>query len=297
VATDHPTAAPGFGKRSAPAQHPSGAADFAHLPEREAYLAAFIDRLPDGAAIDTKTLAREQPRYGQQAVRSALRALTRAGHLVRVRETVGEGLTRWVFRTFFSRTPRPVAWWERFLADRRIGSTGSTGSTGDEPAPAPPPRSEAYRALASLGSADARLTLSARDCAELEPLAAEWLARGVTPEQFRTVLTAGLPTQVHSPGALARRRLLDRLPPEPPPPQPPLLRMPKHRAECATCRAPLASTAPPSSHCPGCPPSPLSAPAGSRPTVIARARAAAREARERSRAGVRGGAIPGWTSR
>ncbi|MFE0460867.1 hypothetical protein ACFW1A_16615 [Kitasatospora sp. NPDC058965] len=280
MADTHPTAAPGFGKRSASAQHPSGPTDFAHLPEREAYLAAFIDRLPDGAAIDTKTLAREQPRYGQQAVRSALRALTRAGHLLRVRETVGEGLTRWVFRTFFSRTPRPVAWWERFLADRR------TGSTREDPSPVPSARSEAYRALASLGSVDARLTLSARECAELEPLAADWFARGITAQQFRTVLAAGLPTAVHSPGAFTRRRLLDRLPPEP--------QRGKRRSECASCRAPLPAGAPPSRHCPGCPPFPPAS-TGARPTVIARARAVAREARERSRGTGRAGPVPGRT--
>ncbi|WP_327067652.1 hypothetical protein [Kitasatospora sp. NBC_01302] len=218
MATCHPTAAPGYGKRSAPSQSPSTQHDFSHLPEREAYLAAYIDRLPDGAAIDTKTLAREQPRYGQQAVRSALRKLADLGHLLRIREKAGEGLTRWVSRTYFSRTARPRSWWQRFLADRRT----TTGGGSADPAPAPPARSIAYRALASLGAADKRMMLSANECAALESLATEWFARDVTPEQFRFALTNGLPASVQCPGAFARKRLLDRLPPlpEPPPPRP-----------------------------------------------------------------------------
>ncbi|WP_327066246.1 hypothetical protein [Kitasatospora sp. NBC_01302] len=211
VAVCHPTAAPGYGKRSAPSQSPRTQQDFSHLPEREAYLAAYIDRLPDGAAIDTKTLAREQPRYGQQAVRSALRKLADLGHLLRIRERVGEGLTRWVSRTYFSRTARPVVWWQRFLADRRTTAGGGSA----DPAPTPPARSIAYRALASLGAADKRMMLSARECEELEPLAAGWFARNVTVEQFRYAMTNGLPAAVQCAGAFTRRRLVDRIPPEP----------------------------------------------------------------------------------
>jgi hypothetical protein len=201
-------------------------------------------------------------------VSSALRALTRAGHLLRVRETVGEGLTRWVFRTFFSRTARPVAWWERFLADRR------TGTTREDPAPAPPPRSEAYRALASLGGTDHRMTLSARECAELEPLAAEWLARDVTPAQFRVAMTGGLPATVECPGAFARRRLVDRIPPEP--------ARAEHRTECATCRAPGRFAALPGGRCRHCAAATEHPPASrsrTRSAVIAEVRATAREAK------------------
>ncbi|WP_063774815.1 hypothetical protein [Kitasatospora azatica] len=275
MATAYPTAAPGFGKRSAPSQHPAGPTDFAHLPEREAYLAAYIDRLPDGAAIDTKTLAREQPRYGQQAVRSALRVLTRAGHLLRVRETVGEGLTRWVFRTFFSRTARPVSWWERFLADRR------GGATREDPTPAPPPRSEAYRALASLGATDRRMTLSAKECAELEALAAEWLARDITVQQFRHAMTSGLPAAIHCPGAFTRRRLVDRIPPHPnrdPRPQ--------DRTECANCRAPGSAETQPGGLCPRCVGTEAAtAPTAPRGGLIAQARAVVRQARARGVSG------------
>ncbi|MCZ4120647.1 hypothetical protein [Streptomyces sp. H39-S7] len=47
-----PMATPGFGKRSAPGQRPHSGSDFTHLPYREASIAAYIDQLPDGAAID-----------------------------------------------------------------------------------------------------------------------------------------------------------------------------------------------------------------------------------------------------
>ncbi len=196
-------AAPGYGKRSVPDQGPRRPEAFAHLPAREAYVAAYLDRLPEGAAMDVKTLAKELP-YGQQALRTALNALSAAGHLRRVREPVSEDRTQWVFRTYFSRTARGDAWWNRFL-------------NGDDTTPAveqPPATSPAYDALAALGRADARLSLSAADCAALEPLAAEWLARGASRAELIRQLTAGLPPDVHSPAALTRTRLKVKMPPE-----------------------------------------------------------------------------------
>ncbi|MGF1428659.1 hypothetical protein [Kitasatospora sp. LaBMicrA B282] len=234
MANSHPTAAPGYGKRSAPSQLPTSRDTFAHLPEREAYLATLLDALPDGSAIDAKSIAAAQPRYGQQAVRSAFRMLARLGHLLRVRETVGEGITRWVSRTYFSRTARNATWWERFLRDRRTGGSA-------DPVPAPPARSFSYRALASLAAADKRMMLSAAECEELEALAAEWFARGVTEEQFRFALTNGLPATVQCPGAFARRRLLDRLPPLPPLPTVPGPAL-RTAAACRTCQGPCATT-------------------------------------------------------
>ncbi|MFH8476865.1 MarR family transcriptional regulator [Streptomyces sp. NPDC018000] len=109
-------AKPGYGKRSAPDQRPPHADDFALLPERERYVAGFVDHLPDGAAMNVKTLAKQLPLYGQQAVGSALTALSVAGHLRRVRCLVGEGeQVRWVFRTFWSRTARDNEWWNAYL--------------------------------------------------------------------------------------------------------------------------------------------------------------------------------------
>ncbi|MCP3817915.1 hypothetical protein NLX86_07140 [Streptomyces sp. A3M-1-3] len=204
----HPMANPGFGKRSAPDELPRGKDDFVHLPKREASLAAFIDRLPDGAAIDHKTLAKHIPDVGQAACRTALKALTDAGHLRRIREqVVRDDGSRWVTRTYFSRTARDEEWWQAF----RRGERAQAPATGAEPAPA---RSTAYRTLAALGRTEPRMTLSAADCARLEPLAEAWLERDADAPQLIGALTAGLPAQVHSAAGIARRRLEDKMPPK-----------------------------------------------------------------------------------
>ncbi|WP_349636809.1 hypothetical protein [Streptomyces sp. 549] len=102
----HPMANPGYGKRSAPGQDPAHPQDFAHLPAREAAVASYLDRLPEGADLSVKTLAKVLP-YGQCALRTALRRLSEAGHLRRVKEHVRTGQSaRWVTRTYFTRTPR-----------------------------------------------------------------------------------------------------------------------------------------------------------------------------------------------
>ncbi|MER7650352.1 hypothetical protein [Streptomyces rimosus] len=406
-------AAPGYGKRSAPDQNRRHRDDFTGLPEREAFIAAFIDRLPDGAAMDVKTLAATQPRYGQQAVRSALTHLSTAGHLRRVQETVGNGGTQWVYRTYFTRTARNDTWWHHFLTgntppqhppDERPPTPAPTPAVPDpdcappdpdapapavpdpasrapappepalpdptaldpaavapaspdaappdpvaldpavvapaspdaappdpvaldpaalapalpdpaspapaapdpalpvpatpEPAPpdpvipapapaapdpaslapeipepplrtatpvrteattnphpAPPPHSPAYAALAALGTADPRMILSAAECTALEALAAQWLARGVSATHLITVLTAGLPPEVHSPGAIARTRLTTKLPPAPLP-NPTPGQAPEHAPtrimECTECGVPGRPEALPGGLCRNC---------------------------------------------
>ncbi|MGW3436706.1 hypothetical protein ACWDB3_05895 [Streptomyces bacillaris] len=80
-------------------------------------MAGFVDHLPEGASMSVKQLAKQLPLYGQQAISTALTALSVAGHLRRVRCPVGAGEeTRWVFRTFWSRTARDNEWWNTFLA-------------------------------------------------------------------------------------------------------------------------------------------------------------------------------------
>ncbi|MBT1098924.1 MarR family transcriptional regulator [Streptomyces sp. Tu10] len=266
----YPMAKPGYGKRSAPHQQARTRHDFALLPTRERYVAGFVDHLPDGAAMSVKTLAKQLPLYGQQAVSTALTALSVAGHLRRVRcAVVGAGdETRWVFRTFWSRTARDNEWWNTYLATEKATLAAapvpeaSTLDTAPPPPwapaeellpPAPerprteqtpeptavphqrtparvpeaepvppardaapavrPGRSPAYLALARLGRDDHRLTLSADDCATLEPQAAQWLARGVSVDYLTHALTAGLPAQVDSPLGFVRRRLTDKIPP------------------------------------------------------------------------------------
>ncbi|MFC8197465.1 hypothetical protein ACFUTV_18940 [Streptomyces sp. NPDC057298] len=217
---------PGYGKRGAPDQHPRAAHDFAHLPPREAAVAAYIDRLSDGADISVKMLAKTLP-YGQCALRTALNNLQRAGHLRRGREHLADsGSSRWITRTWFSRTARDDDWWAAFTRgdvpkeapeppDRQLspGPSHPTRPTG----PTGPTRSRAYILLAALGRTAPALSLSAGACAELAPLVTEWFARGASDEHVLRALTAGLPTPVHSPAALVRNRLTAKLPPEPEP--------------------------------------------------------------------------------
>ena len=59
------------------------------------------------------------------------------------------------------------------------------------------------------------MTLSAAECAALESLAAQWLARGATTDHLTRSLTEGLPNPMHSPAAIARTRLEKKMPPEP----------------------------------------------------------------------------------
>ncbi|MFF8280155.1 hypothetical protein ACF05T_29400 [Streptomyces lateritius] len=212
----HPLANPGYGKRSTPYQRPATGSDFAHLPPREAAIAAYIDRLAEGSDISAKTLAKHLP-YGQCAVRTALNRIQRAGHLRRGVECV-DG--RWITRTWWSRTARDDAWWSAF-------------QRGDVPREKPS-RSRAYILLAALGRTDAAMSLSHAECRALAPLVDEWFARDADENDVTRALTTGLPTSVHHPAALARNRLTTKLPPEPLRRERPPLRF----LECSKCGAP-----------------------------------------------------------
>ncbi|MFB7047911.1 MarR family transcriptional regulator [Streptomyces microflavus] len=132
-------AKPGYGKRSAPNQLPRTRADFALLPVRERYVAGFVDHLPEGAAMSVKQLAKQLPLYGQQAISSSLTALSVAGHLRRVRCAVGTGdETRWVFRTFWSRTAHDNEWWQAYLTAERAARTVTPAPEAPDTAPPPP---------------------------------------------------------------------------------------------------------------------------------------------------------------
>ncbi|MFJ7625465.1 MarR family transcriptional regulator [Streptomyces sp. NPDC097595] len=239
----HRAAKSGYGKQAAPGQGPSHPADFASLPERERYVAAYLDRLPEGAAMDIKSLAKDLPLYGQMAIGTALRALAVAGHLRRVRRRVdGDGTCRWVTYTYWSRTAHDNEWWTTALSGgAATPASAPVAVPPQRPAPEPPapPQSgapsAAYLALAGLGRRDPRLTLSAADCAALEPLAAAWFARGAGAEHLASALTAGLPEDVTHPLGLVRRRLADKMPPHvPDAPRP----APDLRVECVECGRP-----------------------------------------------------------
>ncbi|PVC82514.1 MarR family transcriptional regulator [Streptomyces sp. CS131] len=141
VPAAYPMAKPGYGKRSTPGQQPRTRDDFTLLPTRERYVAGFVDHLPDGAAMSIKQLAKQLPLYGQQAISTALNALSVAGHLRRVRCAVGAGdETRWAFRTFWSRTARDNEWWNTYLATETAARTAAPAeppAASVRPAPAP----------------------------------------------------------------------------------------------------------------------------------------------------------------
>ncbi|MFE6934251.1 MarR family transcriptional regulator [Streptomyces sp. NPDC057699] len=281
-------ARPGYGKRTATGQRAPRPDDFALMPERERYIAGYVDRLPDGAAMDIKSLAKSLPLYGQMAVSSALKALGVAGHLRRVRCLAGEGdQVRWVSRTYWSRTARDNEWWDTFLTTQGSRPTPEAApappkADAEAPAPTPPASaphvvpeqrtqatpptasSPAYLALAQLGRRDTRLALSAADCRTLEPLAAEWFARGVDADYLTQALTAGLPAQVGSPVGLVRRRLTDKLPPlAASSPTHATTVTPKRRllAECTECGRPGTPEALPDGLCRPCRTTPPETPA------------------------------------
>ncbi|MGW1103454.1 hypothetical protein [Streptomyces sp. NPDC002540] len=247
---------PGYGKRSAPAQLPRTERDFAHLPPREASIAAYIDRLPEGADISVKTLAKVLP-YGQCALRTALNRLQDAGHLRRGSECVAhDEVLLWVTRTFFSRTARDDDWWAAF-------------SRGDAPPEQRrqqhPTRSRAFVLLAALGRTTPALTLSAADCAALEPQVTVWFERGATEAELLHALTDGLPAPVHHAAALVRRRLTDKMPPERAAPT-------HHRTvlrtlECGECRAPGSAEALIGGRCGPCRGTPVDTPTGPAGTI------------------------------
>ncbi|MFD4692231.1 MarR family transcriptional regulator [Streptomyces sp. NPDC058463] len=296
-------ARPGYGKRTAAAQRTPRPDDFALMPECERYIAGYVDRLPDGAAMDIKSLAKSLPLYGQMAVSSALKALGVAGHLRRVRCQTGDGdQVRWVSRTYWSRTARDNEWWHAFLttedseptpvavpvpapappsaeAAPHAPATPSPRPLAPQPAAEPEPTpqptaaaparvpqqrppaaapavpSPAYLALAQLGRTEPRLALSAADCQALEPLAAEWFARGVDATYLTRALTAGIPAQVDSPIGFVRRRLTDKLPPHVVgSPAPAAAATPGRRllAECTECGRPGAPEALPDGLCRPC---------------------------------------------
>ncbi|NEA12408.1 hypothetical protein G3I27_30370, partial [Streptomyces sp. SID10692] len=142
----YPMAKAGYGKRNAPDQRPPARDDFALLPARERYVAGFIDRLPQGAAMSVKQLAKHLPLYGQQAIGTSLNSLSVAGHLRRVRSrlTTGTGRgksgeVRWISRTFWSRTARDNEWWNAYLATEHCGQTLTPADVAAPPPPWAPP--------------------------------------------------------------------------------------------------------------------------------------------------------------
>ncbi|MEV6835253.1 hypothetical protein AB0N17_12160 [Streptomyces sp. NPDC051133] len=166
------------------------------------------------------------PGYGKRSVPDQHRRTKHDFTHLPPREATTDGGSRWITRSWWSRTARDDAWWAAF----------TRGAVPDDPHPPErpgPSRSRAHILLAALGRTAPVLSLSAADCAALAPLLTEWFARGATDEAVLRALTEGLPTPVHHPAALVRRRLVDKLPPEP------VVRpAPRRVLECAECGRP-----------------------------------------------------------
>lgn len=257
--------------------------EFGHLRPREASIAYYVDRLDEGADLSVKTLAKELP-YGQCALRTALRLLSEAGHLRRMREHMicVSGGRRWVTRTYFSRTPRSDAWWASFRAGERL--TASSGPAGSAPPPAGEPESttapapsetsdgtpsgtsgtllrRAYEVLARLGLHEFRMSLSEAACQELAPLAARWLERGADEARLTHELVSSLPLPIYHNARFARQRLIAKLPP-PLPVEPTgttptagdgrTVRPPLRLLECTVCQTPGRPDALPGGICRDC---------------------------------------------
>ncbi|MFF1507095.1 helix-turn-helix domain-containing protein [Streptomyces sp. NPDC058326] len=182
-------------------------------------LAAHIQSLPSGAAIDIRSLAARFPE-GTTRIAGALRELEAHGYLRRTRERTKDGLivTRTVScnqpgRTAAKDEPKPKRPAQREKKPKRRALPAVP-----QPAyPAPALLATALGVLSGLRRTDPRLLISATDAEHLVPGVAAWLERDLTPEAVHNALTTGLPAEpLHRPAALLAHRLAAQLPPLPP---------------------------------------------------------------------------------
>ncbi|MEU1663308.1 helix-turn-helix domain-containing protein [Streptomyces sparsogenes] len=210
-------------------------------------LGAHIQSLPDGAAVDIRTLSGKFAE-GRDRIASALRELEEHGYIRRIRERTPEG--RIVTRTLSYNVPRavsdghgaepvpePVAEQPAPPAPEPVvrppaatppPPPSSNANPTPPPArphrPAPPPLPEptapaperhrlAAALLAELRRDDARLLLAERDVRRLAPGVAAWLEHGAAPDAVRRTLATALPPDLRHPAALLAHRLTALLPP------------------------------------------------------------------------------------
>ncbi|MFB7950064.1 hypothetical protein ACFC6L_34740 [Kitasatospora phosalacinea] len=115
----------------------------------------------------------------------------------------------------------------------------SAGGQAEPDSPPVEPLDERTRAAAlALHRAlepEPRLRLGEAEALALAPLAARWLARGFGAAELAQALLPGLPERIHSPRAVVRTRLLDKLPPTCAPERP----QARQTHECANCGDPV----------------------------------------------------------
>ncbi|MFI0907877.1 helix-turn-helix domain-containing protein [Streptomyces sioyaensis] len=176
--------------------------------------------LPEGAAVDIRTLAARFPE-GRDRIAFALRELEAHGYVERVRERTADG--RVITRTYAHSAPdTPEA----------PSAPGPQPRVAGPPRPAPEPRAPqppmpepvteappgehhptARALLATLRRTDDRLTLPARDVRRLAPAVAAWFENGATAAAVHRTLTAALPSDLKNPAGLLAHRLRELLPP------------------------------------------------------------------------------------
>ncbi|GAA2141558.1 hypothetical protein GCM10009760_25850 [Kitasatospora kazusensis] len=224
-------------------------------------LLGYLVSLPDNTHTTVQTIT-EGTAEGRVRVRDAMKELETAGYVTRVRHqhpTTGLWATDLhVFDVPTAETSTVQNPTDSNPGARTVGcSPKGVKNPGKNP-PTPAPRDEepaeraddeggreeapqqedqaigqAAAALARLGQAEPKLRLGAAEALRIAPLAAEWLARGVSAADLTAVLSTGLPTAVHSAAALITDRLTRKMPavPQPKAPAP-------ERHECAKCQAP-----------------------------------------------------------
>ncbi|WP_407555505.1 hypothetical protein QOM21_37210 [Streptomyces sp. Pv4-95] len=236
---------------------------------------SYLLSLPDGSREDVRTLADKNPGLGRRGVAKAIDELIALGYYAR-RTLRDEESGQIRTTTYVFDTPQPPGAPHPAPAgtgDTKAGKPGTSPegekNQGEEPThPRPltadlpsvgygtptganeahdPPRSAAAAAmqtasrgaafLAGLSHSEPRLALSATEALGLAPLADRWLDHGVTEQEARSLLTAGLPPVVHSARAFLTNRLTRKLPPHRARPQGSQAAAPL--AECLQCRDPL----------------------------------------------------------
>jgi hypothetical protein len=204
-------------------------------------LATHILSLPEGAAIDIRSMAARFPE-SRERIAFALRELEVHGYLRRARERTADG--RMITRTYAYDVPAlcPAA----PLSPRAAGPGPRRRPAPAEPVPSPAPvrpapvqavpvepvvaaaaaaapgppeasagecHDTAVALLVDLRRTDDRLTLSGRDVRRLAPAVTAWLDNGATPGAVHRTLTACLPPDVRNPAGLLGHRLREMLPP------------------------------------------------------------------------------------
>ncbi|QKW20589.1 hypothetical protein HUT16_17280 [Kitasatospora sp. NA04385] len=123
-------------------------------------------------------------------------------------------------------------------AEQRSAVRSAGGRTKSDDQKVEPPDERTRAAALALHRAlrpEPRLRLGEAEALALAPLAARWLARGFGAAELAQALLPGLPERIHSPRAVVRSRLVDKLPPVCAPEQP----QAPQKHECANCGDPV----------------------------------------------------------